>query len=109
MTDDATRPAPELRRQAPQGRCSALLAVALFFAAWQAVFLVVPFNPLFISKPDLIATAFVDLIASGDLLRDLAVSAVPFLYGFSRGGRGRRAARHRHGLAGARAATRSIR
>ncbi len=27
------------------------LAVALFFAAWQAVFLVVPFNTLFISKP----------------------------------------------------------
>ena len=33
------------------------LAVVLFFAAWQAVFLVVPFNPLFISKPSLIATA----------------------------------------------------
>jgi NitT/TauT family transport system permease protein len=55
----------------------------LFFAAWQAIFLVVPFNPLFISKPSLIASALVDLITSGDLLRDLAVSAVPFLYGFS--------------------------
>src|SRR5262245_51870037 len=60
-----------------------LLAVALFFAAWQAVFLVVPFNPLFISKPSLIAESFVDLLVSGDLLRDLAISAVPFLYGFS--------------------------
>ena len=59
------------------------LSVALFFAAWQAVFLVVPFNPLFISKPNLIAESFVDLLASGDLLRDLAISAVPFVYGFS--------------------------
>jgi NitT/TauT family transport system permease protein len=59
------------------------LAVALFFAAWQAVFLVVPFNKLFISKPDLIAESFVDLLVSGDMLRDLAVSAVPFLYGFT--------------------------
>ena len=58
------------------------LAVLLFFAAWQAVFLVVPFNPLFISKPSLIAQGLVDLIASGDLVRDLAVSAVPFVYGF---------------------------
>ena len=60
-----------------------LLAVAMFLAAWQAVFLFVPFNKLFISKPDLIWHALVDLIASGDLARDLAVSAVPFLYGFS--------------------------
>ena len=59
------------------------LSVALFFAAWQAVFLVVPFNPLFISKPSLIAESFVDLLASGDLLRDLAISAVPFVYGFT--------------------------
>jgi taurine transport system permease protein len=59
------------------------LAVAMFFAAWQAVFLVAPFNPLFISKPNLILESFVTLLVSGDLLRDLAVSAVPFLYGFS--------------------------
>ncbi len=59
------------------------LSVVLFFAAWQAIFLVVPFDPLFISKPSLIASGLVDLITSGDLLRDLAVSAVPFLYGFS--------------------------
>ena len=59
------------------------LSVALFFAAWQAVFLVVPFNPLFISKPSLIAESFVELLASGDLLRDLAISAVPFVYGFT--------------------------
>jgi taurine transport system permease protein len=59
------------------------LSVVLFFAAWQAIFLVVPFNPLFISKPSLVASGLADLITSGDLLRDLAVSAVPFLYGFS--------------------------
>ena len=60
-----------------------LLAVALFFAAWQAVFLVVPFNPLFISKPSLIGESLVELLESGDMVRDLAVSAVPFLYGFT--------------------------
>ena len=57
------------------------LAVVLFFAAWQAIFLVVPFNPLFISKPSLIAAGFVDLVESGDLVDDLAVSAVPFFLG----------------------------
>jgi NitT/TauT family transport system permease protein len=60
-----------------------LLAVALFLAAWQAAFLFVPFDPLFISKPNLIARSLVDMVASGDLLRDLAISAVPFLYGFT--------------------------
>jgi NitT/TauT family transport system permease protein len=60
-----------------------LFAVAMFFAAWQAAFLFFPFNPLFISKPTLIASGLVDLIASGDLFRDLMVSAVPFVYGFS--------------------------
>jgi ABC-type nitrate/sulfonate/bicarbonate transport system permease component len=59
------------------------LSVALFFALWQAAFLVVPFNPLFISKPSLIAAGLVDLIATGDLAHDLAVSAVPFAYGFA--------------------------
>ncbi len=59
-----------------------LLAVAIFLVAWQAVFLVVPFNKLFVSKPDLIWDALVKLIASGDLIRDLAISAVPFVYGF---------------------------
>ena len=59
-----------------------LLSVMLFFVAWEAIFLVVPFNKLFISKPSLIAVGLWDLIESGDLLRDLAVSAVPFVYGF---------------------------
>lgn len=58
------------------------LAVAMFFAAWQAVFLFVPFNSLFISKPSLIFAAFADLLASGEMFDDLRVSAVPFIYGF---------------------------
>src|SRR5579863_7572319 len=57
------------------------LAVVLFFAAWQAIFLVLPFNPLFISKPSLIFWGFVDLVQSGELFDDLAVSAVPFFLG----------------------------
>jgi taurine transport system permease protein len=58
-------------------------AVILFFAAWQAIFLFVPFNPLFISKPSLIAAGLVDLVESGDLFHDLAVSAVPFFIGLA--------------------------
>src|SRR5437763_2275388 len=54
------------------------LAVVLFFAAWQAIFLVVPLNPLFFTTPEQIAAGFVDLVESGDLFHDLAVSAVPF-------------------------------
>ena len=42
------------------------LAIVLFFAAWQAIFLFVPFDPLFISKPSLIFAGLVDLIDSGD-------------------------------------------
>jgi NitT/TauT family transport system permease protein len=85
MTDDVLRgDAPRIsfvtRNRKP---LLGLLAVALFLAAWQAVFLFVPFNKLFISKPDLIAAGFVDLIVSGDLFYNLAVSAVPFVYGFS--------------------------
>jgi taurine transport system permease protein len=59
------------------------LAVMLFFAGWQALFLVVPFNPLFISKPNLIADGLVDLIETGALFEDLRVSAVPFCYGLA--------------------------
>jgi NitT/TauT family transport system permease protein len=58
------------------------LAVALFLSAWQAIFLVVAFNPLFITKPSAIFEGYVDLIESGDLAHDLAVSAVPFFFGF---------------------------
>jgi taurine transport system permease protein len=57
------------------------LAVVVFFAVWQAIFAVVPFDPLFITKPSLIAAGYLDLLESGDLVHDLAVSAVPFFFG----------------------------
>jgi NitT/TauT family transport system permease protein len=59
------------------------LSVVLFLAAWQAMFLVVPFDPLFISKPDLILKALAEMTATGQLFYDLRVSAVPFFYGFT--------------------------
>src|SRR6185437_7490856 len=58
------------------------LAVVLFFIAWQAIFLVVPFNPLFISKPDLVIKGWLAMAGDGELLDDLRASAVPFIYGF---------------------------
>src|SRR5229473_5863264 len=81
MTDD-TAPRPSFSARYRKVLLGGL-SVVLFVAAWQAMFLVVPFNPLFISKPSLIANGLVDLVTSGDLFHDLAVSAVPFLYGFS--------------------------
>src|ERR1700744_2353477 len=57
------------------------LAVAVFFPAWQAIFLIVPLNPLFMTTPSLIAQGYVDMVESGDLANDLAVSAVPFFLG----------------------------
>jgi len=60
------------------------LAVVLFFAAWEAILTwVVPFNPLFISKPSLIFAAFETLLSTGKLVDDLLVSAEPFFYGFT--------------------------
>jgi len=59
------------------------LAVALFFAAWQGVFLFVPFDPLFITKPSLMAASLAKLVADGELFDDLRVSGGPFLYGLS--------------------------
>jgi NitT/TauT family transport system permease protein len=80
MADDtAPRPILLTRFRKP---LLGFLAVGLFLAAWQAVFLVLPFNKLFMSKPNLIAAALLDLIVTGDLFHDLAVSAVPFVYGF---------------------------
>lgn len=80
MSDEAIPRAPFWR----QNRKFLLgaFAVAVFLAAWQAVFLVVPLNPLFITTPGLMAAALVKLAANGELLTDLGVSAVPFLYGF---------------------------
>jgi taurine transport system permease protein len=59
------------------------LAIVLFMAAWQAIFLVVPFNSLFISKPSLIFAGLLDLVTTGDIFHDLYVSALPFVYGFT--------------------------
>jgi NitT/TauT family transport system permease protein len=57
------------------------LAVVAFFAAWQWVFLVVPFNSLFITKPTMMFEALARLTASGQLFYDLGASAAPFFYG----------------------------
>ena len=59
------------------------LAVVLFFAVWQAVYLFIPLNTLFMSKPSLIFAGLWDLIVTGDLWHDLAVSAEPFFYGIA--------------------------
>jgi NitT/TauT family transport system permease protein len=57
------------------------LSVAAFFIAWQAVFLVVPLNSLFITKPSLMFEALWRLTLSGQLLFDLGASAAPFFWG----------------------------
>lgn len=59
------------------------IAVAMFFLAWQAVFLVVPLNSMFITKPSLMFEALFRLAASGQLFFDLGASAVPFLLGLA--------------------------
>ena len=57
------------------------IAVAAFFIAWQAVFLAIPLNSMFITKPSLMFEALARLTASGQLFFDLGASAVPFLLG----------------------------
>ncbi len=57
------------------------LSVAAFFIVWQAAFLVIPFNSLFITKPLLMFEALGRLIASGQLFFDLRASAAPFFWG----------------------------
>jgi len=59
------------------------IAVAAFFIAWQSVFLVVPLNSMFITKPSLMFEALARLTASGQLFFDLGASAVPFLLGLA--------------------------
>ena len=56
-------------------------AVIAFFIAWQTVFLFVPFNSLFITKPSLMFAALWRLTVSGQLFFDLGASAAPFIYG----------------------------
>jgi NitT/TauT family transport system permease protein len=57
------------------------VAVGCFFLAWQAAFLVVPYNSLFITKPSLMFAALWRLASSGQLFFDLSASAAPFFYG----------------------------
>jgi NitT/TauT family transport system permease protein len=77
--DDALRQSFVQRNRKP---LLGALSVVLFLLAWQAIFLIVPFDPLFITKPSLILQALYDMAGEGDLGNDLAVSGVPFLYGF---------------------------
>lgn len=80
MIDDAA-PRPSFF-EANRRMLLGFLSVIVFFALWQAVFLFVPLNTMFITKPSLIAKGLAALIASGELWFDLGVSAVPFAYGF---------------------------
>jgi len=57
------------------------VAVVCFFIAWQAVFLFIPYNSLFITKPSLMFAALWRLTLSGQLFFDLGASAAPFFYG----------------------------
>jgi len=57
------------------------LAVVLFFAVWQAVYLFIPLDTLFMSKPSLIFASLYELTVSGDIFHELYVSALPFFYG----------------------------
>ena len=59
------------------------LAVILFFAVWEGIFTWgVELNPFFISKPSLIWLGAMADIESGKLLREVMVSAQPFMFGF---------------------------
>ncbi len=83
---DIAAPAPVVRVSFWTRRRGALLgclAVVVFLAAWQAVFLLVPFNPLFITKPSLMLAGLVEMIEDGELLDALWASAVPFVLGLA--------------------------
>lgn len=77
---DAAAPRPSFARQNRKILLGSL-SVAVFFIAWQAAFLLVPFNSLFITKPSLIFEALGRLTASGQLFFDLRASAAPFFWG----------------------------
>lgn len=58
--------------------------MAAFVAAWEAALTwVVHYDPFFLTKPSLIATAFGDLILRGKLWRDIGISAQAFAGGFA--------------------------
>jgi len=79
---DAAAPRQSLLRQNRKALLGCI-AVAAFFLAWQAVFLVIPFNSMFITKPSLMFEALARLAASGQLFFDLGASAVPFILGLA--------------------------
>jgi NitT/TauT family transport system permease protein len=60
------------------------LSVIGFVAAWEVLLsTVVPWDPFFITKPSLIATAVREQLLGGRLTRDIAVSAQAFLAGMA--------------------------
>jgi len=55
-----------------------------FILLWQLLLTyIIPFNSFFITKPSLIAVAAKDLVSSGKLWHDLAVSSKAFVWGFT--------------------------
>ena len=60
-----------------------LISVVGFFLLWEFFLTyVVTFNPFFISKPTLMASAASKLIISGELWKDLYISGRAFFFGF---------------------------
>ncbi len=60
-----------------------ILAIALFFFAWEAVLTwVIPLNKFIISKPSLIFTGLFRDMESGLIWRDLLASGRPLVFGF---------------------------
>jgi len=83
---DIAAPVPVVRASFVARHRRALLgclAVVAFLAAWQAMFLVVPFNPLFITKPSLMLAALLDMLQTGELADALLASGTPFCFGLA--------------------------
>jgi len=57
-------------------------AVIIFIAVWEWAGTSGAINPLFTSSPSRVVNAFIKLSASGELLNDIRVSSLEFLYGF---------------------------
>lgn len=57
-------------------------AVIIFLAVWEWAGTSGAINPLFTSAPSRVINAFVKLSADGELLNDIRVSSLEFLYGF---------------------------
>src|SRR5579872_4102075 len=57
-------------------------AVIIFLAVWEWAGTSGAINPLFTSAPSRVINAFIKLSADGELLNDIRVSSLEFLYGF---------------------------